>query len=521
MEKCETVKEKVESQNTSRESFNNAPSTPSTPDEGAGEMPSTWAVMKRHRVAVLWSAFVAIAAINWGMDALMSTSTISIATFERDFGYEFKGSYIISSRWQIGFNSASYIGQFFGAIISGNMADRFGKRHTLGGACVLSIAAVFVQVFARSSAVLLIGKLLNGVTLGTFLTIPSSYAAEICPVEIRGLTTSGVQLLISIGQLAANLVIKGTGTLDSALAYKIPFALQFVFPVILLLGLPFCPESPWFLLRRSDTDGTLATLARLGYLCPVTVLAEMSSIITHESKHASTTSYLDCFRGSHRRRTEIAMGVFAAAQATGVVFALGYSSYFFELAGLSNSNAFTLSVGVTILGLFGVVCSWFLINRRGRRSTSLIGVALLTFLTLLIGILDILPNYSSKGPVYGQVACIIVFAFVYLCTIGPMGWALFAEIPSSALRSRTVGLGVVVQSLFGILLNIVVPLLINPDAADLGGKIGFIFAGTSALGTLWIWLRVPETAGRSFEELDWLFDQGVPARRFKDFVVPS
>jgi SP family general alpha glucoside:H+ symporter-like MFS transporter len=467
----------------------------------------------------------------------MSTSTISIATFERDFGYEFEGSYIISSRWQIGFNSASYIGQFFGAIISGNMADRFGKRLTLGGACVLSIAAVFVQVFARSSVVLLIGKvhdfshhiviwltnsqLLNGVTLGTFLTIPSSYAAEICPVEIRGLTTSGVQLLISVGQLAANLVIKGTGTLDSALAYKIPFALQFVFPVILLIGLPFCPESPWFLLRRSDTDGTIATLTRLGYICPVTVLAEMSSIITHESKHASTTSYLDCFRGSNLRRTEIAMGVFAAAQATGVVFALGYSSYFFELAGLSNSNAFTLSIGVTILGLFGVVCSWFLINRRGRRSTSLVGVALLTFLTLLIGILDILPNYSSKGPVYGQVACIIVFAFVYLCTIGPMGWALFAEIPSSALRSRTVGLGVVVQSLFGILLNIVVPLLINPDAADLRGKIGFIFAGTSALATFWIWLRVPETAGRSFEELDWLFDQHIPARRFKGFVIPS
>ncbi|KAM3072356.1 hypothetical protein ACMFMG_009165 [Clarireedia jacksonii] len=521
MERCENTEEKVGLQNASRESLGNAPSTSLASDGRTGAKPSTWVVVKRHRVAVFWAAFVAIAAINWGLDALMSVSTISIATFQRDFGYEFEGSYIISSRWQIGFNAASYVGQFFGAIISGTIADRFGKRPTMGMACILSIVAVFIQVFARSSVVLLIGKLLNGLTLGTFLTIPSAYAAEICPVEIRGLTTSGVQLLISIGQLAANLIIKGTGTLNSALAYRIPFTLQFVFPVILLIGLPFCPESPWFLLRQSDTPGTLATLTRLGYLSPPTVLAEMSSTIAHEMKDSSTTSYLDCFRGSNRRRTEIAMGIFAAAQATGVVFTLGYSSYFFELAGLSNSNAFTLSIGVTILGLIGVVCSWFLINRRGRRSTSLVGVALLAFLTLLIGILDILPNYSSKGPVYGQVACIIIFAFVYLCTIGPMGWALFAEIPSSALRSRTVGLGVVVQSLFGILLNIVVPLLINPDAANLRGKIGFIFAGTSGLATLWIWLRVPETAGRSFDELDWLFDQGIPARRFKGFVIPS
>jgi SP family general alpha glucoside:H+ symporter-like MFS transporter len=88
----------------------------------------------------------------------MSTSTISIATFQRDFGYEFEGEYIISSRWQIGFNSASYVGQSFGAIISGYMADRVGKRLTMGMACLLSIVAVFVQVFARSSVVLLIGK---------------------------------------------------------------------------------------------------------------------------------------------------------------------------------------------------------------------------------------------------------------------------------------------------------------------------------------------------------------------------
>jgi hypothetical protein len=85
--------------------------------------------------------------------------------------------------------------------------------------------------------------------------------------------------------------------------------------------------------------------------------------------------------------------------------------------------------------------------------------------------------HQSTGPVYGLVACIIVFAFIYLISIGPIGYALFAEISSSKLRSRTVGLSIVVQSLFGVLMNIVVPLLINPDAANLKGKIGFIFGG--------------------------------------------
>ncbi|RAL63972.1 hypothetical protein DID88_003160 [Monilinia fructigena] len=488
--------------------------------QGGREDVSTWEMVKRHKVAVIWSGFFALAAINWGMDIQISNGSISIESFERDFGYQYKGKYIISSKWQTGFNSASYIGQFFGAIATGYLADKFGKRLMMGAGCLLSICAAFLQVFAASSVVLLIGKLINGLALGAFLTIPSSYAAEICPATIRGLTTSGVQLLISIGQLTGNLVLKGTGTFSSPWAYKIPFTLQFIFPVIILLGLPFAPESPWHLLRHSKTDPTIATLTRLGYLSPLTIVEEMAAVISAEAKNSSETTYLDCFRGSNLRRTEIAMGIFAVAQLTGVVFSVGYSSYFFELAGISNSNAFTLSVGVTILGLLGVICSWFLINRCGRRSTSLVGTAILTFLLLLIGILDILPNYSSKKPAFGQVACVIIFSFVYLSTIGPMGWALFAEIPTSSLRSRTVGLGIVVQSLFGILMNIVIPLLINPDSANLRGKIGFIFAGTSTMGTLWVWLRVPETNGRRFEELDWLFQQGVPARKFKGYSVP-
>jgi SP family general alpha glucoside:H+ symporter-like MFS transporter len=76
-----------------------------------------------------------------------------------------------------------------------------------------------------------------------------------------------------------------------------------------------------------------------------------------------------------------------------------------------------------------------------------------------------------------------------------------------------------VQNVFGVLMNIVVPLLINPDAADLGGKIGFIF-GVTAVGSLeWCYFRVPETKGRGYAELDALFEKGVSARRFSDAVL--
>jgi hypothetical protein len=202
-------------------------------------------------------------------------------------------------------------------------------------------------------------------------------------------------------------------------------------------------------------------------------LEGISKTIALEISHSSTTTYLSCFRGSNLRRTEISIGITSVAQLTGVVFIVRYSSYFFELAGLSTSSSFSLSVGVTVLGLIGVVCSCFLINRVGRRSMALYGVSVLTLLLFLIGILDILPSNGagSTAPVYGQVALITLFAFTYLLTIGPVSWALFAEIPSAQLRSRTVGLGVMVQNVLGVLMSIVIPLLIDPDAAYLKGRL--------------------------------------------------
>lgn len=349
------------------------------------------------------------------------------------------------------------------------------------------------------------------------MTIASSYASEVSPVEVRGVATSAVQFLIGIGQLFAVLMIKAFGTLGSLNAYRIPFAIQFAFPAIILIGLPFCPESPWYLIRNSKFNEALKSLLRLGYPSPEAALADLSETITKETKTSANATYIDCFRGSDLRRTEIAMGVFCVSQLTGVVFALGYSSYFFELAGLGASQSFSLTVGVLLLGLVGIICSWFLINTAGRRPTLLYGTLAVTFVLLLIGIMDVIPT-NSRAPVYIQVACVVLFTYLYFLSVGPMAWTIFAEISSSRLRSRTVGLGIVVQNLFGILLNIVVPLMINPDAGNLGGKIGFVFAATAGLSAIWVHFRVPETAHRSVDDLDAMFSNKVPARKFKEYI---
>lgn len=88
----------------------------------------------------------------------LSNNVISVPSFQKDFGYKFTNTYIVSASWQIAFNTAASIGGFFGAICSGYLADKWGKRKALGLGCIISIGAVFMQVFARQPEVLLVGK---------------------------------------------------------------------------------------------------------------------------------------------------------------------------------------------------------------------------------------------------------------------------------------------------------------------------------------------------------------------------
>lgn len=168
------------------------------------------------------------------------------------------------------------------------------------------------------------------------------------------------------------------------------------------------------------------------------------------------------------------------------------------------------------LGIVGNTLSWFLINSAGRQPTFLWGTCGLLLLLLLVGILDVALS-KGHGNVWGQSVCIAIFNCVYFFSVGPIAWALCAEISSSRLRSRAVGLGIVVQNLFGVLLLTVIPYMLNPDEGNLKGKIGFIFAFTTAVPIVWIYFRIPETARRSFDELDAMFAARVPSGRFKAY----
>lgn len=243
-------------------------------------------------------------------------------------------------------------------------------------------------------------------------------------------------------------------------------------------------------------------------------LAVLVKTVEADLELTSSARWADCFKGTNLVRTIISTGVFACQHMTGIVFVLGFSTYFFELAGLSDSDAFGLGVGVTSMGVVGNVISWTIVNSLGRRKTFVGGMVIITTIVLLIGFMS---ESSSGAAKWVQASLTVLYAFFYQLSIGSMAFALLGETSSPSLRAKTIGLATATQSIFGTVMNVVVPYLVNPDKANLKGRVGYIFGGLSAIATVWSFFYIPELKGRTFDEIDYMFQHKLNPRVMGSF----
>lgn len=446
---------------------------------------------------------------------------LSVASFRRDFGYMYDGAAVLPADWQAAFNTVSSVGQFFGGFVCSWMADKVGRKWSLFFGVVIATGGIFGEVFATTREAFVISKLILGVGLGFHLTMAPLATSECAPVVFRGISTAGVQFGIASGQLLSNAAIKGFGEGTSRWSYRAPFAIQLFFSAFLLCGLPFAPETPWFLARVGKRQEARNSLQKL-YGSRVNIDAKLATleatIAEEEAAKSRQRSIVQCFKGTDRIRSFISMGIFACQHFVGIIFVLGYSTYFFQLAGLSSDRSFDMGVGVTACGVLGNICSWFVINSLGRRRVFVGGLVSMTVILLLIGILDVVQTGAAA---WVQAALTVVYAFLYLASLGAMAFAILGETSSMCLRAPTMALATATQAVMGIIFNISIPYMINPDEANLRGKVGFIFGGLATVAAIWSYFYVPELKGRTFDEIDSMFQAKVPPRRMGSHRIES
>ncbi|WRT65342.1 uncharacterized protein IL334_002285 [Kwoniella shivajii] len=478
--------------------------------------------LRKYPRAVLWSVLLSTAIIMEGFDVVLINNFYALPQFAQKYGIQLpNGKYTITAPWQAGLSNGAQVGEIIGLCINGWSSERFGYKKTMIAALSMMIVAIFIPFFAKNIETLLVGEILQGIPWGVFQTLTTAYAAEISPVALRPYLTAYVNLCWVLGQVIASGVLRGVLTWDSQWAYRLPFALQWLWPAPILIGTIFAPESPWWQVRKGREDEARKTIRRL-FSNPSDEEVENSvSMMVHTNAIEKTlsegTSYWDCFRGVDLRRTEIASGAWMIQNLCGSAF-MGYSTFFLEQAGLATSYAFDLSIAQYALGACGTLSSWFLMSRIGRRRLYLAGLFGMICLLLVIGGMGFIST-SNSGAQWAIGAMLLAYTALYDATVGPVCYTIVGEISSTRLRAKTVVIARVAYNIIGILNSIIMPYFLNSTELNWGAKTGLFWCGFCCLCFVWTFFRLPEAKGRTYGELDVLFENKVSARKFATTVV--
>ncbi|PYH70823.1 putative MFS monosaccharide transporter [Aspergillus vadensis CBS 113365] len=428
------------------------------------------------------------------------------------------------------------LGAWVGTLLNGYLADAMGRRQTVVVAVVIFCVGVIVQACTKNAGYVFAGRFVTGLGVGNLSMIVPLYNAELAPPEIRGSLVAVQQLSITFGIMVSFWIgygtnyIGGTGDGQSIAAWEIPVCIQVLPALILAAGMVlFMPQSPRHLMNQGRDEECLQTLARLRDAPTDDILVrieylEIKSLKMFEEETAKK-KYPQYQDGSFKsnfmigfhdylslitnpslfKRTTVACLIMLFQQWNGINAINYYAPQVFEGLELGGNTTSLLATGVA--GIFEFVFTipavlW--VDNIGRKKILLagaVGMAVCHFICAgLIGSYEgTFGEHKSAG--WATVAFVWIFIINFAYSWGPCAWIVVSEVFPLSMRAKGVSIG----GSSNWLNNFGVGLATSPFiAASTYGT--FIFFGCiTVVGAVYVWFFVPETKGRTLEEMDELF----------------
>ncbi|GGM81003.1 sugar porter family MFS transporter [Dactylosporangium sucinum] len=398
----------------------------------------------------------------------------------------------LSSTMQEVVVAALLLGAIVGVVGGGPLVDRFGRRRMLIVSAAVFCVGALASAFTPGAGVLVAARFLLGMAIGTSSLVVPTYIAEMAPRQVRGRLVSLQQLMITVGIFVSYLV---GFAFSSSAGWRWMLGLAVVPAAAMLLGLLTLAESPrWLLTRGRDDEARAVMLRSRGPREADEELAEIRAISAAERD----LSFRDVFTRKLRPAVLLGVAVAATNQLVGVNAVIYYTPTLLTRAGFGDSAALLSTVGIGLVNMLVTIAALLAIDRVGRRPLLLWGTAVVVVCLAVLGGLYLLPSQTGMtGIALVVVLCVYIAAFAGSLGVGI--WLINSEIFPTAVRGKAAGAGTVTHWSLDFVISLTVLTTISVFTAT---GLFWIYGVFGVLGFLYLYRNLPETKGRSLEDIE-------------------
>lgn len=400
--------------------------------------------------------------------------------------------------------SSLLFGAAAGAMIFGRISDNWGRRKTIIALAVGFFVGTLFCVFAPSFAFMVIGRIILGLAVGGASTVVPVYLAELAPYEIRGSLAGRNELMIVVGQLAAFVINAIIGNVwgHHEGVWRYMLAIAAIPAIALFFGMLRVPESPRWLVERGRIDEARTVLEGIRPLDRAHAeVAEVEHLAREENAISEKSMSIREILSSKWlvRILLVGIGLGVAQQLTGINSIMYYGQIVLIEAGFSSNAALIANVAPGIIAVVGAFIALWMMDRVNRRTTLITGYTLTTICHVLIGIASMAFPVGDPLRPYVILTLVVLFVGSMQTFLNVVTWVMLSEIFPLAMRGSAIGISVFFLWMANAFLGLFFPSLM--EAVGLTGTF-FMFAGIGVFALIFIWTQVPETRGRTLEEID-------------------
>lgn len=391
------------------------------------------------------------------------------------------------------------IGAVIGAVTSGKLSDFLGrKKMIIVNAIIFSIGALGCA-FANTIQLLIVMRIIIGVAIGITSYVVPMYIAEVSPSRRRGALVTLNQLMITIGILVSYITDYWLSNDANLSSWRYMFAVGFLPAMILLVGMFFLPESPRWLIGKGRWEEGKKVLTTVED--PDLIDQTLNNLKKEvELAGQNKTSSKEILKPWLRPALIITVGIFFFQQFSGVNTIIYYSPIIFKMAGIvSNTQSILPSIIIGGVNVMSCFLSIFLLDRVGRRKLYMVGICgMIPSLALLGACFYFKEALGSSLPVFAvlSIVCYIIFIAI---SLAPLGWLLISEVFPLEVRGVGMSIGSLAHWGFNAIIAFTFLKLVNGIGI---ASTFWLYSLVCLAGLFWGYYYIPETKGKSLEEIE-------------------